>query len=76
MVRGVVVKNSTGNGEAKELIYATHARELRGKMWEGGGCRAEWGKRGEKNWDNYNTTINKIYLKKKKFIWFFSVRWL
>ena len=32
------VKNSVGNGEAKELICTTHGYELRG-----GGCWWEWG---------------------------------
>ena len=32
------VKNSVGNGEAKELLCMTHGHELyRGRMWEGGG---------------------------------------
>ena len=42
------VKNSTGNGEAKELTCTTHGHELRG--WNAGGwevCRAE-GDKGEK----------------------------
>ena len=39
-------KNSTGNGEAEELICTTHGHELRreGNMGEGGGCRAEGNK--------------------------------
>ena len=41
------VKNSTGNGEAKELIYMTHGRELREGLLEGSGYWAERGK-GEK----------------------------
>ena len=42
----------------------THGHELRGGMLVGGGCRAEWNK-GEKKWDNCNSIINKIYLKKE-----------
>ena len=34
-------------------------------MLMGGGYRAE-GNKGEKKWDNCNSIINKIYLKKKK----------
>ena len=41
------VKNSIGNGEAKELICTTHGHELGGRQGNAGGmgCRAE----GEKN---------------------------
>ena len=54
-----------GNGEAKELTCMTHGHELRvGHCWREGGCRAERDK-GEKKWDNYNSIINKIYLKIK-----------
>ena len=35
------VKNSTGNGEDKELICTTHGHELRGECWREKGCRAE-----------------------------------
>ena len=43
----------------------THGHELGGKiMFMGGVCGAEWN-RGEKNWDNYNSTINKMYFFKK-----------
>ena len=51
------VKNSIGNGGAKELICTTHGHELRWEMQGGGG------ERGGKNWDNCNSTINKIHLK-------------
>ena len=34
-------------------------------MLVGGGCRAE-GNQGEKKWDNCNSIINKIYLKKQE----------
>ena len=55
------VKNSIGNGEAKELICTTHGHELRGweEWWREGGYQAE-GDKGGKNWDNCNSTINKI----------------
>ena len=49
------VKNSTGNGEAKELIHMTHGHEWRRGMLEGRGYR------GEEKWDDYNSIINKIY---------------
>ena len=43
------VKNSMGNGEAKELICMTHGHELRRVgILVGGVCRAE-GSKGEKN---------------------------
>ena len=42
------VKNSMGNGEAKELMCTTHGHELRGGMLEGGGVQEVgeliWGK--------------------------------
>ena len=52
-----------GNVEAKELICTTHGHELkRGECgWEGV-CGVEGNKGGE--WDNCNSIINKIYLKK------------
>ena len=53
-----------GNGEAKELICATHGHELKGGecVWEGFA-----GQRGikEEKWDNCNSIINKIYLKNR-----------
>ena len=59
------IKNSIGNLESKELTCMTHGHELRvGHCWREGGCRAERDK-GEKKWDNYNSIINKIYLKIK-----------
>ena len=53
-VYGGGVKNSMGNGEAKELICMIHGHELR----EGGA-----GQKGIKQgkWDNCNNIINKIY---------------
>ena len=57
------VKNSIGNGEAKELICMTHGHELReGIAGADGGTRQREAKGG--NWDNCN---NKISLKKEKF---------
>ena len=55
------VKNSIGNGEAKELTYMTHRHELREELLEGWKVLCRGGQRG-KNWDNYNSIINKIYL--------------
>ena len=57
------VKNSIGNGEAKEFICMTHGHELN----KGGdvgwrGCAGQRGVKGEK-WDNCNSIIIKIYLK-------------
>ena len=38
------VKNSSGNGEVKELICTTHGHELRGgECWRVGRCRVEGG---------------------------------
>ena len=59
------VKNSIGNGEAKELICMTHGHELRAGMLVGGGCMAEEDK-GRKKWDNCDSIINKICLEEKK----------
>ena len=58
------VKNSIGNGEAKELICMTHGHELKGKNAGGRGCARRRGIKGGK-WDNCNSIINKIYLKIK-----------
>ena len=42
------VKNSMGNGEAKELIYVTHGHELRGVIAGGkGGLPGRRGQRGK-----------------------------
>ena len=51
------VRNSMGNGEAKELICTTHGHELRG-------IAAGWGDTGEKKIGNCNSIISKIYLNK------------
>ena len=60
------VKNSIGNGEAKELICMTHGHDLRGGGNAGGkglpGGAGQW----RKNWDNCNSIVNKIYFLKKK----------
>ena len=59
------VKNSTGNGEVKELMCMTHGHELRWGDAGGRGCTAQRGmKRGK--WDNCDSIINKIYFKKEK----------
>ena len=42
------VKNSIGNGEAKEFICTAHGHELRWGMLGGGECRAEGNKGEEK----------------------------
>ena len=52
------VKNSVGNGEAKELLCMTHGQELSWGNAGGRGCRAEGNKR-EKKWDNCNSIIIK-----------------
>ena len=65
--RQVVVKNSRGNGEAKELTCMTHGHELREGVGNAGGrgC-AGWRRIKGRKWDNCNSIINKIYLKIKK----------
>ena len=55
-----------GNGEAKELICTTHGRQLR---WGNAGGRRVAEQReikGRRKWDNCNSIINKIYLKKRE----------
>ena len=54
-----------GNGEAKSLICMTHGHELRLGTAGGRGCTRWKGIKGRKKWDNYNSTINKIYFKKE-----------
>ena len=57
------VKNSIGNGEAKELMCTIHGHELRwGNCWWEGSA-GQKGINGRKQWDNCNSIINKIYLK-------------
>ena len=53
-----MVKNSMGNGEAKELLCTTYGHELSGV-----GMRVGTGQRGIKGekWDNCNSIINKTY---------------
>ena len=58
-------KNSVGNEEAKELTCMTHGHELKWKNAGGSRGTGQRGITGEK-WDNCNSTINKIYLKKRK----------
>ena len=57
------LKNSIGNGEAKELMCTTHGHELRREDVGGRGFAGPMGVRGRKKWDNCNSIINKIYLK-------------
>ena len=54
------VKNSIGNGEAKELICMFHGHELKEGIAGGKGVPGRGGQR-RKNWDNCNNIINKIY---------------
>ena len=53
-----------GNGEAKELICMTHGHELKWGNDGGRGGTGQRGIKGRKKWDNCNSIINKIYLKK------------
>ena len=59
------VKNSIGNVEAEELTCMTHGHELKWGNVGGRGCEGQRGGKGGK-WDNYNSIINKIYLKALK----------
>ena len=52
-----------GNGEAKELICTTHGHELKRGKVGGRQCAGQKGIKGVK-WDNCNSIINKVYLKK------------
>ena len=54
------VKNSIGNGKAKELTCMTHGQELWGGIAGGNRVLGEGGQTG-KNWDNSNRIINKKY---------------
>ena len=56
-------KNSIGNGVAKELTCMSHGHGLRGGLLEGIGVPYGEEQRG-KNWDNCNSTINKIQFEK------------
>ena len=58
------VKNSTENGEAKELIHMTHGHKLRGAMLEEMGYWEEVDKGEKIEQKNCNSLINKIHLKK------------
>ena len=51
------VKNSIGNGEAKELICMTHGHAWK---WGGNGDSGQRRLKGKK-WDNCNSIIKKIY---------------
>ena len=52
------VKNSRGNGEAKELICTAHGHELRREIAGGKVGTRQRGQR-NKNWDNCNSINNK-----------------
>ena len=52
-----------GNVETKELLGMTHVHELKEGNAGGRGCAGQRGIKGGK-WDNFNSIINKIYLKK------------
>ena len=54
------VKNSIGNGEAKELTCISHGHELRRRGLLEGMEVPGRGERGKK-WDKCNSIINKIY---------------
>ena len=58
------VKNSIGKGEAKELTHMTHGHEIKGGFLEGKGiyipfAPLEEGGKGNINWVNFNSIINK-----------------
>ena len=59
------VKNSMGNGEAKELICMTHGHELWWGNVVGGWHTGRREINGSKKWDNCNSIINKIRVFKK-----------
>ena len=55
-----MVKNSVGNGEARELICTTHGHELWvGEYWR---VKGNEGKEKKKN----NRIVNEIYFKKRE----------
>ena len=54
-----------GNGESKELIWITHGHELSWGNDGGKGCAGWKAVKGRKKWDNSNSIINKIYLRKR-----------
>ena len=54
------IKNSIGNGVAKDLICRTHRHELREGI-AGGNGGTWWRRAKRKNWENCNNIINKIY---------------
>ena len=55
------VKNSMGDGEAKELIYMTHGHELRWGNDCGRGIQGGGGIKERKKWDTCNSIIDKTY---------------
>ena len=52
------VKNSIGNGEAKEFISMTHGDELSEVGSSGGKRGTGWMEAKGENWDNCNNIIN------------------
>ena len=65
------VKNSVGNGEARELISKTHGHELRRGSAGGIGQRGIYVR---KIWNNCNSKINKITLKITKMLIMLSIK--
>ena len=55
------VKNTAGNGEAKEFTCMTHGHELSRQLLEGRGTK--WKGTEGKSEDNCKSIINKIYFK-------------
>ena len=73
------VKNSIGNGEAKELVCTTNGHELRrGGNVGGNGIPGRRAMKGTEKWGNYNSIINKIYSKiiKIKEPWLVVAQWI
>ena len=61
------VKNSIGNGEAKEFLCMIHGHELSGEGIAGGRGGAGWRRiKGRKKWKNCNSIINKMYFLNSK----------
>ena len=58
-----MLKNSIGNGDAKELTCKTHGHELREGLLERMGVL---GGAGGGHWDNSNSIINKINFLKRR----------
>ena len=62
-MEGGYVKNSMGNGEAKELICMTHGHEQRGLGSGGGNGGPEWREVKVENGDNCNSIMIKYTVK-------------